>query len=454
MAAPQNYRPGASEYEVILFNHKDEYSDISRIVAEINIYEDIFSNVVKADFLIDDSQGLTESLPIVGDEYIEMAIRASVDAEKIRLKFRVYKLDKRLIAKERQHQYVLRAVSEELIDNLLTIADNYYVGKKPNEMAQAIFDEYLSAGGKTLDAEPCVNLFTATGARHHPIEFINLLTTEAQSEEFPDSSFYLFWETQKGFNFKSINKLLNESPVESYYLADPTAGEEISQDKASIKKYQIITAMSFDRSFDIMKGLTGGMLDTTVAYIDPIMKKYEEFTFSYIKDFDKLDSIAGTDGKGGGNPILPKEIGKYIETNGTSHMRLISTDFNDEDTQTLDGRITEATDPHKFHSSKRWKYYHNGVALLQSLHQYTINITVPGNSDIKAGDLINIFIPENSPLMTDDAIKYIKLFGQISPKFLVTAVMHNYKQTTGDYYTTIQGVKQSFAIEAKAPEGA
>lgn len=439
-------RPGAIEYNISLNNFKGETGDISNIVAEFNIYEDIFSSVLKADILVQDAEGLPEAFPIVGDETINIQFKTDSSTDQVKLKFRVYTLADRVVAKEREHQYVLHAVSEEMFDNLLDYTNNYFVGKKPNEIVQAVFDEYLNKGGKKLEVETCINKFSATGARHHPFAFINLIATEAQSEEFPDSSFYIFYEDHIGFKFKSLNKLFNADPVEKYYLADPSAGDTMAKDKGDIRQYQIITALSFERSFDIMKGLTGGMLDTTVAYIDPIMKKYEESTFKYIADFDKLSNIPGS---GGGKPILPKE-GKFASTKGNSHMRMIATDFNDEGTQDFTGRISEGTDPHKYHSSKRWKWYHNGLALLQSLHQYGINITVPGNSNIKCGDIVNIFIPENSPVETDDAVKYLKLFGQEKAKFLVTAVLHNYKRTTGDYFTTIQGVKQSLDVDIKS----
>ncbi len=436
------YRPGVIEYDISILNYNGEFANIKKIVAEFNIYEDIFSNVLKADFLIDDALGLPETLPIVGDEIIQVEFRTDQSLERVKLKFRTYKLDKRVISEERQHIYALYAVSEEMYDSILTFADNHFVGQTPDGITRSIFGEYLSNGGKNLETESAINKITTTSAGHHPFEYINMIAKEAQSDQYTDSSYYIFYEDHKGFKFKTINQLLNADPVEDYYLADPTAGEDVESDRSDLRRYQIISALSFNSSFDIMKGLTGGMMDTTVGYIDPIMKKYEESTFKYLSDFNKLSNMPG------GRAILPAS-GKFATTEGTGHMRMVATDWNDESTQTFDDRINESTDPHKFHSSKRWKYYHNGVALLQSLHQYGINITVPGNSEIKCGDCINIFIPQNSPVTTD-AARYLKLYGQRQPKFLVTAVLHNYKQTTGEYYTTIQGVKQSFGKEPTA----
>lgn len=441
----ENWRPGAILYSVVLTNHLGEIADIKNIVAEFNVYEDMFSSTLKADLLIVDTQGLPEAFPIVGDETFTIEFQTDPSAEKVNLTFRSYKLSKRTISKEREHMYVLHGASPELFANLFTEVEEAYIGLKAHEVASAVHGTYIP--GKAIEAEPTINKLTFTSAGQHPIEFINMVATEAQSEEFPDSSYYLFYEDHIGFKFKSIAKLLSEGPVETYYFADPAGDKDLARDKGGIKQYQIIAALSFDETFDILKGVIGGMIDTQVAYIDPLMKKYEVFKFKYIDDFDKLDNF---EGPGGGQRILPQP-GFYAGKPGIAHTRMVAADWNDDEetpnSQTFGDRISEATDPHRFHSSKRWKWYHNGIALLQSLHQYSINITVPGNSNAKCGDVIDIFIPQNSPLVTDDATKYLKLFGQENSKFLVTAVLHNYKQTTGDYYTTIQGVKQSMDKE-------
>ena len=74
---------------------------------------------------------------------------------------------------------------------------------------------------------------------------------------------------------------------------------------------------------------------------------------------------------------------------------------------------------------------------------------MPGDSYIQPGYLVNIFIPQNSDVQ-DDFQKYLKLYGQIEPMFLVSAVKHNYKADTGKYITVMNVTKESFATRIKS----
>ena len=91
---------------------------------------------------------------------------------------------------------------------------------------------------------------------------------------------------------------------------------------------------------------------------------YREEKFNYAKDFDKITHISG------GKSILPAEGFWHEEYENNGHTRYIATDWNDVetpdigDTRDLNGRITEATDAHKYHGSKKWKFYHNSIAVL------------------------------------------------------------------------------------------
>ena len=78
-----------------------------------------------------------------------------------------------------------------------------------------------------------------------------------------------------------------------------------------------------------------------------------------------------------------------------------------------------------------------------------MNVSVPGNSFIKVGELVNIYVPQNSDLVSDKET-YLKLFGQIDPSFLITAVKHNYKSTTAAYTTTFNVMKESFGREIRS----
>lgn len=437
--------PAPSGVGVAIVNYKNEYVDVTPLLLEFNIYEDIFEHVMTCDISLKDLTSVPEVLPIVGDETIVIKYNTGIGSDQYILKFKCYKMNNRTPFSETEHVYSLHGVSDELYMDMFTSADKFFVGETASSIAQSVFDEYLSGGGKSIEVEESTNLMTITSAGHSPFELINLVSSEAQAAKYQDASFYVFYETHKGFYFKSLNSLLEGEPVEKYHLADPSGPSANEQDAASIKRYQMITGVSFDDSFNMLKQITGGGMDNNVGFIDPITKTYKEMSFSYTnkEDFSKL-----TFSKNAGKPVV-SDAGPLAEKisgkTSSGHSRLIPTDWNYAesdfgDIQDFNQLITEGTDPHKFHGSKKFNFYQNSIAMVNSLNDYVVNLVLPGNSKLTAGDIIEVYLPSNSPA---DAGKYMKHFGA-KPEFLITSLNHRYKGDTGNVVTVVRAVKQSF----------
>ena len=49
-------------------------ADISKVVVEINIFEDIFSNSLTGSIIITDTNNLADNMPIIGQEYISLKV--------------------------------------------------------------------------------------------------------------------------------------------------------------------------------------------------------------------------------------------------------------------------------------------------------------------------------------------------------------------------------------------
>ena len=69
-------------------------------------------------------------------------------------------------------------------------------------------------------------------------------------------------------------------------------------------------------------------------------------------------------------------------------------------------------------------------------------MTVPGNSELKAGDIIHVFIPDSH--QTDK--RYLNVLGQTEPRMLVVDVRQSYLLSSGSYVTMITCIKDSLNI--------
>ena len=433
------------EYSVFLINFKqDQAIDIKRIVAEFNVYEDIFNNVLACEIVLLDSLGLIERLPIVGDEKISLTFKTPGQGVKnIPLIFDVYKVSQRKVIEERSHLYIIHGVSGEQIVSKLGHVGQSYSNLTISSIVDKIYQQNLfPIGQKEIEIESTDGLHSYVFGTN-PFNAINLLASEANSSKYKNSTSFLFYEDTSKFNFKSLSSLFDQSSKEDYYLSDINV-DGVQENKSEVENIQVILGIDFEKSFDTMRGLDQGMIDNSLLTIDPILKKTSTTTFNYTADFDTVQHI--------GTKKIISDQGRFVDGKGKSHKRFISSQITNGDYKTesyLSGRITTSTDPFLASPRRRQKFLNKALSQLGAFSQYTFNITVPGNSLLKCGDMVNIFVPQNSDV-DEDKQKYLKLFDQENPKFLITAIRHNYKNTTGYYTTTLSCVKESFEKDIKS----
>ena len=82
------------------------------------------------------------------------------------------------------------------------------------------------------------------------------------------------------------------------------------------------------------------------------------------------------------------------------------------------------------------------------LDAIVLDIAIPGNSDIKVGDIIYIFAPQPTGSSGGATSKLFNLFyGVKEARFLVTAVEQKYNHSSENYITNIEVMKDSFEIQ-------
>jgi len=433
------------EYSLSLLNYNGgQFVDIKRITAEFNIYEDLFNNSLACEIVLLDSIGLLERVPIVGDEKISLTFKTDAQSiPNVTLLFDVYKVSERKVVEERSHLYIIHGVSGEQIASKLESVSQSFINQPISSIVSTIFQKHLApVSGKKIDVESTFGLHSFVFGTN-PFNAINQLASEANSAKYKDSTSFIFYEDTEQYNFKSISSLFDQDSVEDYYLSDLNV-DDIVEDKGEVKTHQVILGIDFNKSFDTLRAIDTGMLDNTVFSIDPILKKFTTTTFNYVNEFNKIKHV-------GTKKILSSE-GRFAKSKGKSHKRYICTQLTNFDYKLesyLLGKLSPGNDPFLASSRKRQLFLNKALGQQGAFSQYTFNITVPGNSQLKCGQLVNIFIPQNSDV-DDDKQKYLKLFDQENPKFLIAAIRHNYKNTTGYFTTTLSCVKESFDKDIKS----
>jgi hypothetical protein len=464
------YKPSAfSLLEVIVTNAFGKTLRAHELCSEFSIFEDIFNSAIFLEMTFLDGQGILERFPMVGDETVQIQIRDSEDAPTLTETFKIYKVSDRTRIKERVDMYVVYGVSQEFIsDRIDEGVSKAYTGTKVSGIVSDIFQKGgLGNPGSDLEMEQTLNELTFTPTKNSPTEAINLLARESIHEKYMDSSYYLFYrlhklpEDQKKYKFKTLNSLLKEAPKEPMHVfalkaqhaADTEAGRVDTEEASGTteNRYQSIEAISFGKTFDILKGHIQGFYGNTLKCIDPVMKIYHEYDWNYYEDFDTVRKELRT-------PAMKQLTSQtlYKDRRKNAHSRFVITDFNNSvENKELDGRITPSSpydglgsDNHKYWPRERHKLIPGSLILLSQLNQYTLTVQAPGAVDLRAGNMVSIDIPQNEPIVSANPTEGLLHFGQLTggpkPWFLVTAIKYTFNILNTSFIMTFECASESF----------
>ena len=430
--------------------------DITYLVVEFSVYESIFNQTLSADFVIRDSIGIIDAgqSPMTGQELIRITFESNNESLlglSPELLFKVHRVANKTELTAGSAVYTLHCSSLELEQNLTAEVNASYKDKIGSEAVEDIFKNFvdlITEGKKKFNVEESENVVPYTASGHTPFEAINIIGRESRSKAHGDASHYLFYETTEGYNFRTISSMLEREPLKedarrlsnlSYYFTNPSVVDSHPVERT-------IIGHTYLDNVDTIDLLLKGMYDNNVCILDPISKKYSETNFNYATDFQKLPHITG-----GGQPTINLSRSKLLgnEIAGPGHKRLLVGDVARQSGNniTFDSRITANNDPHTFHGRERFRKAPLVTAQLASLRQHGINITVPVNLNVNAGDVIQIFIPGNKDREGVQDSAFIDHYGS-SPTFLVVSIATR-MTADGDYVSTFQCVKESFATDLR-----
>ena len=300
---------------------------------ELNIYEDLFSNVLRGTFTFVDNQGLAETIPIIGDETliisfstpgagsIQESVPDSLDSssaaeEAFEQRFRVYDCIETTTG-ERAKIYKLFFVSPEYIISTKSKISKGYKGKfygspvggQPSE--RSIVEDAMTKINKHIATSWRKKLFIEKTATPQnviipnwtPFQAINFCAsrslssatedTEIENPEknqvpFAPGSLFVFYEKLgTGFFYESIETMIinqaTKGNIPLYQYTPKTAGgrsNKIGLDFFGVEQFDI------KGSFKTLENLGYGMYGSKLIAYDPIRMKYDEVKFDYYEKED------------------------------------------------------------------------------------------------------------------------------------------------------------------------
>lgn len=259
--------------------------DITGLVLSFNVYEDILYPAIRADFLIDDFVGLLTSFPLIGEEIIDLEFGQEGFDFTTTYKFHVKCIVNQFnMPQSKGKLYTLECISQEFIDN----ANKFISGKYEDQsehVIKAIFNNWFSSNKALIAGDPTKGRQKILFSRIRPLQAIDMIRKRSVSQKYLSSS-YVFFENKRGFNFCTIEYLLDQ-------LQDNVKDKQFFIDTAQntdVKNMNTRSILGFVNTSQVnnTQKLAQGGLHNTVKRFDILTGKTEVVKYLNAEKQDKF----------------------------------------------------------------------------------------------------------------------------------------------------------------------
>jgi hypothetical protein len=389
--------------------------DISAIIGDITIYEDIFSNTMSGYLLVQDTLDLVNTLPLTGEELLHVDLSTPSLKGAIKKTFYIYKLSS-MASNKRTSAYMLHFCSLELINSTNTKIAKAFKGNISDTVKSILTDKNFLASEKTLTYDATSNDYQFIAPYWTPLQTINWLTTKSINKR--GVSNFLFFENNSGFEYTSIDTLLAGTPIRNYFYSDVDSNTVLGVNASIDQKYNFVELINMPVTFDYIRNLSAGMYGGVLYTFDTTTKDIKKTVYDYHADFSK--------------------------TNHTNAKPLKSTKLQKKKIASLHFMAQNNYLTGQFKSQKMHSTVLQRNSLLEQIRAFKFNIKVYGRTDIKAGQMITYAMPKQREVATDE-IKANVESEYFGGKYLITAIRHQI--INGKHSMEMEIVSDSFIKE-------
>jgi len=433
----------ASLYEtlVIQSNDQERTVDIRLGTVSVDYYEDIFSPTITAKIKVVNTgdtiglerndpnrQSLYNGLPLRGGERVAMKIldrgerKTGLDFATNSDSYLYVSSITDVVSETQRESFTLHLVSREAITNETTrVIKKYPTGLSISDSVQKILKDVLKTNKfNNSTIEKSQNKYGFIGNLRKPFTVLVWLASKAVPVSSGDATAgFVFYQTQDGFNFRSIDNLIDQQAKATYEYT------EINQSSIERNNDFQITAYTTDRNQNLIEKLRLGTYASQRMFFDPLTFNFttpdqglfqlDEYKKKIKNLGDKLDL-----------PLLSEMTDKTL---GQTPTRILSSVL---DIGTVERGVStdENADPSKYQAQAIMRY--------NVLFTQTVSMTVPCNTNLRAGDVIRCKFPKIS--RTDGQ----RPDPEQSGLYMIKELCHHFEPTRS--FTSMLLVRDTFGL--------
>jgi hypothetical protein len=433
-----------SIYEELILESNDQKRtvDIRTGTVSIDYYEDIFSPTITAKIQVGNTgdsiraqdneggatgafQSIYNGLPLRGGERVSLKIAGNSKTNP-GLDFATDEKDylyvssiSNVISESQREFFELNLVSREALTNeTVRVPKKFPSSQSISDSVENIIKEYLKTD-KIDVVDKTQNKYGFIGNLRKPFTVLVWLASKGvpESSKKDATAGYVFFQTQDGFSFRSIDKLISQPSKATYLYSDVNQTGYEKDNDFNILKY------TTNRNQNLIEKLRLGTYSSYRMFYNPLTF---EFTPPERGTFRLNDYVNGINNLGQ-ELNLPNISSSSNVSLGDSPTRIL--------TQCLDigtmevGVSTEGnSDPFKYQSQAIMRY--------NILFTQTVSMTVPSNTNLRAGDIITCKFPKIS---REDSAVYDD---EQSGLYMIKELCHHF-DTEGSY-TSMTLIRDTF----------
>ena len=399
--------------------------NLRSVFLELNIYESIYKPMLYGNVTIADTANIKMNMPLTGQEEIEFKLELP-DNESIdffQYRGRVYKVDNQIKTKERQQVYTLHFTTREGIRNEQTRVERAFEGDAKTILRQCTKD----FTNKPIFVSDYVTYYNKlVGNRMKMFDFLKMVAKRNNA---------IFYENHRGYQFKPLHKHYeNEDSIEYFEQTQGAGGKNVESDMHSILEYRV------EKQGDTLTAISSGQLGNTQYNYQRNNKRFTKTESAYDTFFRIQKHSESTP-----FPIYndQPEPGDKLNRNLFQFPSSVIT----VETQDPTLHTQSNTDTNNYENKSEIRQ--NRLQDNASLNDIVVKVTVPGNTNLAAGDMVTLNLPSFESLNVENKrVHDVYLSG----RYLLRDVVHTVSPQR--YTTTFTCVKESYRQNTRlASEG-
>lgn len=402
-------QPDSFGYQVAFVKTKADGQEAvysaTQYATEINVFESLFAKGCCLTMGVFDGGGLMETIALQPGDAVDVTLMKDEDSAKVVKRFIILNIGNvNRAGNSSAKTYQISAITLPAFLNKKQTVYRGFKGKHA-DMVSIICREYLQLS--EVEIEQTYGDFTLVSPGKAPFRLLSQIMQHAISSTYgEDGSLFFFYEDRDGFKFKTLNKIVADAKVHNYQVSVDKNVDGVA-DLSKIQAFQQLKAGSQ------AERISAGMYENEVVEFNHVDRSISNTLWKFKEAGDRISVLAPS-------PVFDRINNLAQWTNeAESKIRGLSNlvKFRSSD-EAYDG------------VNNLGRKYGSMMAQKAAFNQIIYAVQIFGNTDIKAGDVLDITAPAMK-MQSDSGELDFSLQG----RFLVGDVRH--RMTNGEQFVTV-----------------